>query len=162
MQPFNINKIWLKKKKKNLTSPIWSKISICSEVFRCLNPNMTISNKQCWYCIFHHLAQYIVTIVIWLRLCEVFAPIEGTSDLLKMFVEASVGCWLIYSITPWGAKVSFSKRVLALSTQRQISILMFFHAEKTSRTFFSIVGPGVEWENVVIQSLRWSWLYSPL
>lgn len=101
----------------------------------------TILNKQCWYCIFHHLAQYIVTIVIWLRLCEVFTPNEGMSDLLKMFVAASVGCWLIYSITPWGAKVSFSKRVWALSTQRQISILMFFHAEKTSRTFFSIVGP---------------------
>jgi len=38
-------------------------------------------------------------------------------------------------------QVSFSRRVWALSTQRQISILMFFHAEKTSRAFFSIVGP---------------------
>ncbi len=90
---------------------------------------------------FFTLAQCIATILVWLRLSEVFTPIEGTSDLLKMFVAASKGCWLIYSISPWGAKVSCPKRVWALSTQYQISLFVFFHAEKTSRTFFSIVGP---------------------
>lgn len=66
--------------------------SVVNTCFQMSRSKVTMLEKQWRYYIFHHLAQYIVTILICLRLSEVFSSVEGMSDLLKMFVAASIGC----------------------------------------------------------------------